>query len=396
MNTLKIHIKGEFQDGYLYGGQLFLVENCGDIKSISLWNIIIQNLTPNSNEYHFFKLVFTQNNWLTNSQANAYLGLLKFRKDFKSIWQNYSRNEYYFTLPKEKNLILGKIDNAPIFDFQLYGMRMYAGNRDGLYEAPISINDQNIVKLNKSINRVFDGRTTQISAKSGSVIISSNTDGLFHGQLTNYENDLLVKEKPISDKSIRTNWSGFDLVNYETQNNFNYLKSEYSATEERNYLYSKEDESSRKISIDLIGEKTYPLKDLITGLNFKETDIVYSFNSSESCFFFLKNGEFFHTYFRKDNKSENVKLSSRVYKLPNVEKKNNQIIKPISAKNFLNGTIIEYFNKVVLVKNNKKIVLENKPVTAIKTFPNSLRYKNIIAIFDGEGVTIHSVFPFET
>lgn len=395
MKTLKINIKGKFQDGYLYGGQLFLVENSGEIKAINLWTVISQNLKYNSDEYHFFKLVFTQNNWLSNGQASNFLGISKFKKDFKLIWETYSKNEYIFYIPESKELLLGKIENTPIFDFHLYGMRMYAGNREGLYEAPISINDQNFVSLNNSIQRVFDARTTQISAKSGSIIVSSNTEGLFHGQLKDYNSHVTIKEKPISAKSIRTSWSGFDLINYETHHNFNYLKSEYSSTEERNYLYSKEDESSRKISIDLIGEKSYPLKELISGFKFEESEIIYSFNSSDSCYFFLKNGEFFHTYFRKNNKIDDVRLSSRIYKLPNGEKKNNIAVKPISAKSIYNGSIIEYYDKVLLIKNNKKTILENKPVTAIKTFPSSLRYKNVIAIFDGEGVSIHSIFPFE-
>jgi hypothetical protein len=39
-------------------------------------------------------------------------------------------------------------------------------------------------------------------------------------------------------------------------------------------------------------------------------------------------------------------------------------------------------------------MLENQPVVSINTYPNSVRYKNIITIFDGDGVALHSMYPF--
>lgn len=394
MNNIKIHIKGQFQDGYLYGGQLFLLGNNGSIDSINLWDLVSQNLVYKSDEYHFFKLIFTQNNWLTNIQANSFLGISTLKKQFDSLWKVLSKIEYNFELPKDKSFQISKNESSPAFDFQIYGMRLYVGNRDGLYEAPFNISGNNEVKLTRKIERVFDARTTQISAKAGAVMLSSNSDGLFHGQLLNYESKLSVKQKAIAPKSIRNSWSGYDLLNYEAQNKFDYLKGKYSVSEERKYLYSQDDETSRKISIDSIGEKSFPITSLISNLKFEESDIIYTFNSNQFCFFFLKNGQFFHTYFKKDTQNEEVRLSSRVYNLPQIDRKSNFVTKPISTKLIQGGCIIEYYDKVILVRNNQKIILENKPVTAIKTFPNSLRYKNVIACFDGEGLSIHSLYPF--
>lgn len=394
MKTLRIHIKGNFQDGYLYGGQLFLIENEGSVKSVCLWEILALNLIPNTDEYHFFKLVFTQNNWIVNDQAKSYLGISTFKKSFNRLWSRFSRVEYSFDVDPKKSIHLSTIESTPVFDFKLYGMRMYIGNRNGLYEAPISIKNLRDVSLNRNVERVFDARTTQISAKSGSVMLSSNTDGLFHGQILDYESKLAVKERAIADKSLRTNWSGYDLVNYEQQNHFSYLKSEYTKVENRQVLYSLDDESSKKISIDKIGETSLSQEVMLENIKLDVDKVIYSFNSSTACYFILSDGRFFRTYFHKDSRLEDVKLSTAVTKLPNTEKRHGSALKPISVKLIPKGCIIEYFDKVVLVHNDSKIILENKAVTAIKTFPASLRYKNIIAIFDGEGVSIHTIYPF--
>lgn len=392
MKTLKLHIEGNFQDGYLYGGQLFLIENSGRIQSISLLTLLASNFKYGTEEFNFLELALTRNDWFINYQGKSIFNITDFKAAFNKLWKKYSKIDYSIKLPHDEIKDHDEIGTPPVFDFQLYGMRLYVGNRDGLYEAPISI-DRN-VKLNKPLTRVFDARTTQISAKSGSIMISSNTEGLFHGRLSQYENDLEVLEKPIKNKSIRTSWTGYDLINYEDHKHFDYLVNDYSKTDERQYLYSRGDESSQKISIDKIGEKTISLESLIKNLNFKEDDIVYSFNSSRSCFFFLKSGEFINTYFKKDSQNDDVKLSANLFRLPNGLKSNNKILKPISTKIVPGGCIIEYFDKVVLVQNGKKILLESKPVTAIKTFPQSLRYKNMVAIFDGEGVSLHCMYPF--
>ncbi|MGV3459158.1 MAG: hypothetical protein ACO1N9_01760 [Flavobacterium sp.] len=391
MKTLRLKIKGEFQDGYVYSGQLFLLHNSGEVSCISLDEILLKNFTHDSEEYNFLKLTFTRNDWFHNNQGRSYFKINDFKTNFNKLWKKYSKIDYDLVLAYDYLNVLQKIETTPSFDFQLYGMRIYIGNNNGLYEAPISIDNR--VSLNKPISRVFDARTTQISAKAGSLMLSSNTEGLFHGQLHDYTSDLSVLEKPISKKSIRTSWSGYDVLNYETQKKFDYLIGDYTTSDDRKHLYSKADESSKKILINSVGDRTISQESLISNLNFKDEDITYSFNSSNSCYFILNNGDFINTFFKKNHKSNEVHLSSRVFKLPRNLRKN-KIIRPVSTKIVPSGCIIEYFDQVVLVHNNQRTVLEEKAVTAIKTFPHSLRYKNIIAIFDGEGVSLHCMYPF--
>ena len=395
MKTIRIYLKGNFQDGYLYGGQLFLIENRGRIISVSLWDAISKNLKYGTDEYHFFQFIFSQNNWLKNESSARLFKISSFKGNFDKLWKKFSQIEYQFTTDNLQGLkTLQELEVAPTLDMKIYGMRMFVGNGNGLYEGGFTLSQTNEVILNEKIDRVFDASSTNISAKSGSVMISSNSNGLFHGQLFEIGQRLKVKEKAIVDKSIRSGWSGYDVVNYESQNSFDYLKSEFSKTSERQYLYQDESDT-KKISIDNVGTEIYALDDLLINSKISVDDIVYSFNSSTYAFFFLKDGSLAHLSFRKDQRDSPVKLSSKSYDVLAPSKKKISSFKPISTKVIPNGCVIEYFDKVVLVQHGKISVIENNPIISFKTYPSSIRYRNVITLFDGEGVAIHSVYPFD-
>jgi hypothetical protein len=395
MKPLKINIRCQAHDGYLYGGRLFLVCNDGAIKSISLWSIIASNIDYLSPEYKIFKLAFDRNNWTTNSQAKSIFNIPSLHKQFQNEWNKFSDITYDFSIDDNELKTLDTIKNMPIFDFIIYGMRMFLGNRNGLHESGFSINGNSEIRLNEGFDKVIDSRVTNITAKAGSLMLSSNSDGLFHGQLWAINERLKVKQKPVQEQSLRSGWSGYDVINYTSQNSFDYLKNSYGRNSERKFLYSAGDEDSQKIWIDKVGDESISMDELFENIDINIEDIIYSFNSSESCFMFMKNGSFIHSYLNKNYKNDrDVKLSSRIHDLPK-NKERNTVNRPISTRIVPNGCVVEYFDKVILMQNGNKIILENKGVTAIKTYPASIRYRNLITIFDGENLSIHSLFPLE-
>ncbi|HEY3388778.1 MAG TPA: hypothetical protein VGK38_04345 [Prolixibacteraceae bacterium] len=395
MKPLKIHIKCDAQDGYLYGGRLFLVYNDGAIKSVLLWNIMSHNLNLLSDEYKFFKLAFDRNNWATNRQGKSIFAIKAIQNQFIKEWNKFSNICYSFTIKEEDLTTLTTVKSMPIFDFRLYGMRMFIGNREGLYETGFSIEGLEDIKLNEGLDRVFESRVTNITAKAGSLMISSNSDGLFHGRLNAINKRISVDQTPVQTISLRTGWSGYDVINYQTQRDFDYLKNSVEQDTERRYLFSAGDEDSKKIRIEKIGQESIPMNELFENLTINLDDIIYSFNSSESCFMFLKDGRFGHSYLNKSYGNEkSIKLRSVIHELPN-NRYNRKVNKPISSKIVPNGCVVEFFDKVILIQDNEKIVLEDKGVTSIKTYPSSIRYRNLITIFDGNGLSIHSLFPLE-
>lgn len=395
MKPIRIHIKYEAQDGYLYGGRLFLICNDGAIKSIPLWKIITSNLESSTNEYNLFKLAFDRNNWLSNSQARAFWGIKGLKNQLLKEWNKLSKIDYQFTINEEDLKVLSEVKRMPVFDFRFYGMRMFIGDRSGLYEAGISLNGDSEIYLNESVERVLDSRTTGITAKSGSLMISSNSDGLFHGTFNKINERVKVYNKPVKPVSLRTGWTGYDVINYESQREFKYLKNEYEKDEKRKYLYSSGDEGSQKIRIKKIADETISMGDLFSNTQINLDDIIYTFNSTKSCFLFLKDGRFVNIYWNKYYGVENqIRLRSVLHHLPK-NKDRKKVNKPISSHIVPNGCVIEYFDTVVLIQDKKKIILQDNGVTSIRTFPSSIRYRNLISIFDGEGISIHSLFPFQ-
>lgn len=396
MKPLRIHINYNAQDGYLYGGRLFLVCNDGTIKAGSLWRIISSNITYGSNEYKLFKLAFDRNNWLLNDQANSFLHLEGIKKQFEKEWNKYADIEYNFIIHEEDLKVLTHLDSMPVFDFRLYGMRMFIGNRNGLYDGGIKLKtDYEVELIGNRIEKIFDSRTTGITAKSSSIMISSNSDGLFHGTFNSPSERATVNGKAVKPMSLRTGWTGYDIINYESQKDFNYLKNSYELAEERGFIYAKDDENSKKIKITKIAEETIDMEDLFSNVDLDLKNIIYAFNSADSSFLFLKDGRFIRTSLKRTSRiSTDIRLSAALQELPS-NKINKKISKPISSSIVPNGCVIEFFDSIALIQYNKKIILEDYGATSIRTFPASIRYKNLICIFDGAGVSIHSVFPYK-
>lgn len=393
MNPLKITFDHNVQDGYMYGGKLFLICNNGDIKYTTMESILANNLDYGTDEYKFLKLCFSRNNWLINTQGKSLLEVQDLKKSFDKLWRRFSKIEYEFSFGDNLKT-LSTIKDMPVFDFNIYGMRLFIGNRKGLFEAGISLDNEDTVRLNENIEPVWDSRITGITSKSGSLMLSSNSDGLFHGTLNGINKRLTVKTKPIKPISLRTGWTGYDLINYVAQNDFAYLKNNYKKDDERRYLYSSDDESSIKNRITEVATETLEMKTLFRNININLNDVIFSFNSSKSCFFITNEGRIFNSYWhRNPPNNQEVKLSSKINEIHKFSSKKIKIDKPISSKIIPNGCVVEFFDKVVLLHNSKKILLENCGVTSIRTFPASIRYRYIVSTFTGDKVTLHSIYP---
>lgn len=396
MKPLKIHIDYNALDAYLYAGQLFLICKDGTLKSIPLWKLIKSNLKSKSlsEEFSMFQFAFDKNNWLNNTQAELFLGINGMYTSFNKAWSKISNMEFSFTIDEDDIVTLCEIPHMPVFDFQLYGMRLFIGNRKGLFEAGISNDYKDDIHLNEKLDKVIDSRITNISAKVGSLMLSSNSDGLFHGQLLNINERVEVGQKAIQDKSLRTDWTGYDIINYESQNNFDYLKTFYVREENRNYLYSAGDEDSKKIRIKKIDD-VIPMDYLLENAHFDSSEILYSFSSPKACFFFLNNGKIFHTNWNRFHDGEKkIALRSNFQELPSLFKK--EIIqKPITANTVSKDFhVLEYFDRVLLLQNDKVFTLEEKGVASVRTYNSSIRYRNLITTTDGEGINIFSVYPY--
>lgn len=393
MKTIKFSLKVRAIDSYIYGGHLFLILKDGRIAFTEL-SKVIRKLVDNYSDFNnLIRLSFQRNDYLNNKQGLMILGIGELRNILMKLWER-ATNEIEFSI--DFNIddfkIISEVPSMPVLDMRLYAMRMYLGCKEGLYEINLNPQDNYHLKPNKPELR-FDAKITHLSAKSGEVIISANSEGLFHGSFLNEKNKLKVIPIPVAKKSIRTGWSSYDVINYEEHNNFEYFVND-TARIDNNLIYSRFDEQTERRRITEFGISKYGMSELMAHSNVKVEDISYCFNSSTSGFFFTKDGQFVNINLNKENKQDYY-FTSRNHILPNLEKKKKLLIRPVSSSIVPKGCVIEYFDKVVLYQNGKAKIIENSPSINVRSYPNSIRYRNLISITKDEEISIHSIYPFD-
>ncbi|MBK8805588.1 MAG: hypothetical protein IPO21_02610 [Bacteroidales bacterium] len=393
MKTIKFSIKVQAIDSYIYGGHLFLILKDGRIVYTELSKVIRKLVVIYSDFENLIRLSFQRNDYLSNRQGLMMLGVGELKNVLMKLWER-ATNEIEFSIDFDIDdfEIISEVPSMPVLDMRLYAMRMYLGCKEGLYELNLNPQDNYHLKPSKPELR-FDAKVTHLNAKSGEVVISANSEGLFHGSFLNEKNKLEVISKPVAKKSIRTGWSSYDVINYEEHNNFEYFVNETTNIENK-LKYSKFDEQSERRRITEFGKSKYGMDELMEHSNIKAEDISYCFNSSTSGFFFTKDGQFINVNLNKEKKQD-LYFTSRNHILPNLEVTKSLLTRPVSSSIVPKGCVIEYFDKVALYQNGKAKIIENSPSINVRTYPSSIRYRNLISITKDEEVSIHSIYPFD-
>lgn len=393
MKTIKFSIKVKAIDSYIYGGHLFLILKDGRIAFTEL-SRVIRKLVNNYPEFeNLIRLAFQRNDYLSNKQGLMILGVGELKNVLMKLWERATNEiEFIVDFDYEDFEIISEVPSMPVLDMRLYAMRMYLGCKEGLYEINLNPQDNYHLKPSKPELR-FDAKITNLNAKSGELIISANSEGLYHGSFLNEKNKLKVITKAVAKKSIRTGWSSYDVINYEEHNNFEYFVNETTSIE-NTPNYSKFDEQSERRRIIEFGKAKYGMAQLMEHSNLNAEEVSYCFNSSTSGFFFTKDGRFININLNKDNK-QGLYFTSRNHILPNLEKSQKLFTRPVSSSVVPKGCVIEYFDKVVLYHNGQAKIIENSPSINVRSYPSSLRYRNLITVTKDDEVSIHSIYPFE-
>ena len=396
MIPIRIFLPLDVLDTYIYAGYIFSVFKDGTLRTIPILNIYNKLARKHPEFKSIFQLALLRNDWLTNSQASTFYHLNGGLEEIKSAWNRCAQKK----LKVSSNFfdewkVLWEIPFMPIHDIRIYAMRIYLAHRHGVDEGYLNFDKKAILQSVNGLENIFDARTIFISARSGELMFSADNEGLFHGTLWNEGQKTKVTEKPHASKSLRTGWSGFDILNYDSHSHFSYLKNTTEKAETRTFRYSQQDEYPEKRRIIQIGTLVYDMKDMVYQESYDPSEISYSYNSRNTCFFILKDGRVSTRNFIKSQKIA-ARLSSREYSWPIFIEMNKDVkidSRPYSAVIFPSGSVIELFNKVLLSHNKKITVLEKKPVISVRTFPTSIRFRRLICISREDGIVLHSVFP---
>ncbi len=392
MKPIRINIKGEFSDAYLYSGYLFTIRKNGEFSALSLSKLLSEKLDDRLTvfERKFIKNIFLRNDWFSNAQAKGIFSHPDMSKGLSIAWERTSK---YIEIDTNENdfIHLSKLPENPILDLKIYGLSCFFGGRDGLFRLPLAFNNDTKVSTFSKIMKISDARIIYINPKSGVLMLSAGSDGLLLGKFEREENDssVSVDDKIYANKSIRTGWTGYDSVNYLNNKNPIYLSNEWERESERQYFYSKNDETNEKRSLKKFCSQEFSVQD------FSDIDISgvdYFFNTTGKLFTIEKGQIRSYEISLRDNEHTlKVKERSTMHSFIETIKLPQENV--LNAYQLPNGTILEYFNSVVFITNNEIYNLETVPVLGVKTFLTSRRYKRIICIIKPNSISLHATFP---
>ena len=341
---------------------------------------------------NLIRLAFQRNDYLSNNQGKMILGISEVKKKFMEVWTEAAENIIFsINLEEFDYKVIGTVPTMPVLDLKMYAMRLYIGSKEGLYEINLNSDDRYNLRPSKP-DKCFDAKVTCLNAKSGEIIISSNAAGLFHGTFINDADRLKVNEKAVAPRSIRTGWSGYDIINYAEQSNFDYFvnKTEKAA---KSPAYSRFDERTERQRIAEFAISKRPMTELLERSKVKQSDIAYCFNSSSSGFFFLKDGRFVNINLNKENNE--LGFTSRTHELPALYPEKGGSLRPLSTSIIPKGCVVEYIDKVVLYYQGEAQLIEDTPAITVRSFLGSIRYRNLITCTKLNELTLHSIFPFD-
>lgn len=390
MKTIKLNFDIKALDCYLYGGNIYFVMQNGSVM-YAPYPKIISRLAKNYEEsdFSFLKLAFLRNEFYYSQPSRTFLKVPGMKEVLKRNWERLSETEFTLTYDDIEDLLqpLCEWESIPL-DMRIYGMRMFLGCRAGLYEIVIDANNRR-----QKLQRCFDSKVTCVNAKYGELVVSADAEGLYAASI-DIEGGTRTKvdeKRAVENRSLRTVWADTDLFNYYGKEEFSYISNEYQTVPQKKDRFWEHRETKR---ITRFAAKKQPMESVIVNSGLKKEDIGYCFNNSSNAYVFLKSGKL-RIYSLKDKQYaekegwDEIELSKQSRK--GVEDDLIDYGRVISAFSIPKGNVMEFFDKVLLLKDGRSYVIEEEPTIRTRSFMNSIRYQDILSVTKEERVTLHAM-----
>ena len=390
MKTIKLNFDIKALDCYLYGGNIYFVMQNGSVM-YAPYPKIISRLAKNYEEsdFSFLKLAFLRNEFYYSQPSRTFLKVPGMKEVLKWNWERLSETEFTLTYDDIEDLLqpLCEWESIPL-DMRIYGMRMFLGCRAGLYEIVIDADNRR-----QKLQRCFDSKVTCVNAKYGELVVSADAEGLYAASI-DIEGGTRTKvdeKRAVENRSLRTVWADTDLFNYYGKEEFSYISNEYQTVPQKKDRFWEHRETKR---ITRFAAKKQPMESVIVNSGLKKEDIGYCFNNSSNAYVFLKSGKL-RIYSLKDKQYaekegwDEIELSKQSRK--GVEDDLIDYGRVISAFSIPKGNVMEFFDKVLLLKDGRSYVIEEEPTIRTRSFMNSIRYQDILSVTKEERVTLHAM-----
>lgn len=390
MKSIKLNFDIKALDCYLYGGYIYFIMQNGSIQYAPYPRVISRLARKyEEDDFNFLKLAFLRNEFYYSQQARTYLKIPGMKTVLEWNWNKLSETPFSLSYEDIEDILqpLCEWESIPL-DVRIYGMKMFLGCRDGLFE--ININDD---KKGKKLQRCFDGKVTCVNAKYGELVVSADTEGLYAASIdVEHGTKTRINEKEaIEKRSLRTNWADTNIFNYYGLTDFSYISNEFQTVPPKKDRYWEHRETKR---ITRFASSKQPMDSVIEKSGLNKEEISYCFNSSNNAYIFLKNGKL-KVFPLKEKQNDNTKEWGEI-ELPKYSRKGvkDDLInygRVISAFSIPKGSVMEFFDMVLLLKDGLSYILEEEPVIRTRSFMSSNRYQDILSVTKEEMITLHAL-----
>ena len=398
MRTLHFTIKAKTVESYLYGGYLFLLMDDGRILYVSYHRLIHMLCEKYPQFDRLIKLAFLHNEYFKSKSVQLILGIEELKDAVRRLWSKAAKEvsfEIDFGDIEEYCHSMGEWHSVPL-DVYMYDLRMYVASNDGVMESRLNpdFNDQYYRLRPTRFEKCFDSKVVSISARAGKVVLSADREGLFYGDALVENARVNINDRNnVPGRSLRTGWSDFDIINYESPRQFRYLTNDTVNTDKPSSDRFRFGDKLERKEIVNFATSAFDMSQMMEHSNIDKDAIRFSFNSKGRSFFVMNDGAFINIRIKKVE-GEPVQYSSVSRSLPQLSGAGMK--SPLKASVVPNGCVVEFFDKVMLYQNNEVQLLEDTPVYGIRTYMGSRNYTDIVTVTKEDSVSFHSVDVFST
>lgn len=398
MRTLNFTIKAKTVESYLYGGYLFLLMEDGRILYVSYRRLIHMLCEKYPQFDRLIKLAFLHNEYFKSKSVQLILGIEELKDAVRKLWSKAAKEvsfEIDFEDIEEHCHSMGEWNSLPL-DVYMYDLRMYVASTEGVMESRLNpdFNDQYYRLRPTRFEKCFDSKVVSLSARAGKVVLSADREGLFYGDALVENSRINISDhNNVPGRSLRTGWSDFDIINYESARQFRYLTNDTVNTDKLSSDRFRFGDKLERKEIVSFATSAFDMSQMMEHSNIDKEAIRFSFNSKGRSFFVMNDGSFINIRIKKVE-GEPIQYSSVSRPLPQLSGAG--LKSPLKAAVVPNGCVVEFFDKVILYQNNDVHLLEDTPVYGIRTYMGSRNYTDIVTVTKEDSVSFHSVDVFST
>lgn len=360
--AFRLHIPGNFEDAFLYMGNLYAVTPEREIVRHS-YEGVVHRLMQKGELSLLSTPYLLRNDRLTRevadfvSEPSVHRAVTRVARERGNVIAPVVRWE-------GKEDFAAIVGSGDVLDMQIYRQRIYVGTTGGLVHADFESDGEWM--FHQAVKRT-DARCLAIKVQYGTLVASCGSDGILaspddFGDIGAPQSGQLDVQGV--SPSLRSGWLGYSLINYSV-----------GAVAESFRAHYQQVPGGRVVISDF-----QPRQEIIK----KETDdwagVEFAFNDYTT--FFTHSGSTFRLHRRNWAGGRLGRVASE---------SQGSLPSPLSAHASRSGLVVETYDAVWLIREGRAPAkLLDGEALAVRTFPASIWYQNIALVVNDEGIWILS------